>query len=200
MAIPIFNPEDYPSRVNFNQRIMTANADIAAKQNRLTGTKGQVVGFDASGKAVAQAAPVVDVDSIATGEIDRIMGEPPEFSCTMEVSGSGRNGQSWSVSCTLDFWSNGESYSGNGAIGVDAQGGIINKCTVSGVPADKVTQNSLRLSDSLFLDRNAAGEYESLDTAGLTSFFGTSGTVMAFTAEFVNRDGPSPSAEQGVEA
>ena len=54
MAIPVFQPEDNPTRVNFNARIDAANAALDEKQDKLTGAAGQVVGFDAAGKPVAQ--------------------------------------------------------------------------------------------------------------------------------------------------
>lgn len=54
MAIPIFQPQDNPTRANFNARIEQANAELAEKQDELTGTQGQVVGFNAAGKPVAQ--------------------------------------------------------------------------------------------------------------------------------------------------
>lgn len=39
------------------QQIDAAIGAVANKQDKLTGTQGQVVGFDASGKAIAQDAP-----------------------------------------------------------------------------------------------------------------------------------------------
>lgn len=55
MAIPVFQPEDNPTRANFNARIEVANAALDEKQDKLTGAAGQVVGFDALGRPVAQS-------------------------------------------------------------------------------------------------------------------------------------------------
>lgn len=55
MAIPIFQPQDNPLREHFNARIEAANAALEEKQDKLTGTQGQVVGFDTTGKPVAQS-------------------------------------------------------------------------------------------------------------------------------------------------
>lgn len=54
MAIPIFQPQDNPTRANFNARIEAANVALEEKQGKLTGTQGQVVGFNAAGEPEAQ--------------------------------------------------------------------------------------------------------------------------------------------------
>lgn len=63
MPIPIFQPEDNPTRANFNARIEAANTELSGKQNKLTGEEGQVVVFDENGKPTAQPAPATGVIS-----------------------------------------------------------------------------------------------------------------------------------------
>lgn len=46
-----------------NGKIDKANEEIAKKQNKITGTSGQIVGFDSSGNPTAQAAPATGVTS-----------------------------------------------------------------------------------------------------------------------------------------
>ena len=53
------------------------NAKFAAKQDKLTGAPGQVVGFNATGDAVAQAALTMDevnaaIDKAVTGAIEEV--------------------------------------------------------------------------------------------------------------------------------
>ena len=45
--------------------------DVSNKQNKLTGTSGQVVGFDSNGNAIAQDAPIPDMTQYYTkSEVD----------------------------------------------------------------------------------------------------------------------------------
>lgn len=62
-VIELFKPEEVPSMTHFNEKFASANAAFEEKQDKISGTLGQVVGFDANGKAVAQDAPDGGVSS-----------------------------------------------------------------------------------------------------------------------------------------
>lgn len=66
MTIPVFQPEDNPTRANFNARIEAANTELSGKQETLTGTAGELVGFGADGKATALPAPKVNNKALST--------------------------------------------------------------------------------------------------------------------------------------
>lgn len=68
-AIRPFEASGSPTMEEFNLRIEQANAALGEKQPRLTGAVGQVVGFDAAGKAVAQPAPGVTSFKGRTGAV-----------------------------------------------------------------------------------------------------------------------------------
>lgn len=59
MAISEFRVGETPSRANFNERILEANAELEKKQNKIPGENGQIVGFDDEGNLVAQSVPGV---------------------------------------------------------------------------------------------------------------------------------------------
>jgi len=57
--------EEVAQAIQENETVVDAlEAAVGSKQDKLTGTEGQIVGFDADGKAVAQDAPVVDAEPI----------------------------------------------------------------------------------------------------------------------------------------
>lgn len=57
-------------------------ADVATKQNKLVGTQGQIVGFNAAGDAVAQDAPESDVSSF-NGRTGAITPESGDYTAGM---------------------------------------------------------------------------------------------------------------------
>lgn len=62
-VIELFKPEEVPSMTHFNEKFASANAAFEEKQDKILGTQGQVVGFDANGNAVAKDAPSGGVSS-----------------------------------------------------------------------------------------------------------------------------------------
>lgn len=55
MSIPLFELGESPTMANFNKRFTRANEELETKQDKITGTPGTVLGFDADGNPEAQS-------------------------------------------------------------------------------------------------------------------------------------------------
>lgn len=55
MSIPLFEANENPTRSNFNRRFTAVNEELEGKQDKLEGSPGLVVGFNADGQPEAQS-------------------------------------------------------------------------------------------------------------------------------------------------
>lgn len=182
-------------------RLRTA---LNRKQDKLNGTEGQIIGFNSEGQPVAQDLPDASISGITCDEIDAITQyvseDPPEFSCTMTLSGATRFGTNWDEICVLDFYPDGDGYSAEGLMKTNEQAAMLSDCTVSGVPAAKEPGNGLLLSDRVLLIKDGSGVYRfSGDQGDLLGLFGLYGGTTMFTAKFVDSAGQEPASAQNTE-
>lgn len=175
MAIPIFQPQDNPTRTNFNARIEAANEDMEAILKYI-GTP------------------------VSVEEIDELMGMSgsERFSCTMTFSGMTRTGSSWSKESTLNFAMDGDDYTANGSFYMEPNIASVETLIVSGVPADiaadmmsiVLTSGSSQIvlgkSGSVFVSQGNA-----------SAIFYGSGSTVDFSARLTSEGGADPGPSPG---
>lgn len=112
MEIPIFQPQDNPTRANFNDRIEAANAALESLQKNI----GDLI------------------TPIPNGDIDALM--EGRFSCTLTVRGYIVMGAgTWESTCTLEFAKEGAGYFANGFVSFPSGASYTSYCAVDGIPS-----------------------------------------------------------------
>ena len=161
----------------FNQILADAatKTELATKQDKLTGTQGQVVGFDDNGNAVAQAAPDTGVTSFK-GRKGTVTPQNGDYTADMV----GARPNTWTPSASdvgavpTSRTVNGKALTGNISLAASDVGAVPTSRTVNG----KSLNSNISLSAS---DVGAAPQY----TYGTTDLTAGSSTLATGTLYFV---------------